>query len=507
MLSPEVLAIVYNNHMAKKIMLESLYLFQPRGPHTAYLFRMATPAILLGRTNPRTGKPYGKAIREGLGRARNLSEARRLRDLRLGEIRAEELDVVRHGRGGISEALDIAASLEAIEDQDERETLESALSVQADQLEKKIGEKRAVRWYKAATGERTPFSAACDQYKADPGIKLSKSSRNNLDTVIKEFKECAGADVSMQEVDRRLAAKFITQFLPNRRGPKAKEGQGPATIRKKASQLGQVWVWARRRGVLPYESANPWDAQAPTAKDARAVAAKFRPFTPEETQQLLKATSAGEALGDIVRVVVMTGVRLEEVAGLDAAQVEPEARWYTIERGKTENAARIVPLVGMAQEVIKARLKKAGSSGPLFPELKVRKSSGRRGGSISQAFTRLRRSVLGKHTDGLLKEHSFRHLWRTAARRAGVDTQTIVELGGWSAGKGAEQIYDHGLEIEEYRRSQETIADWLCKNGYIDRISLRGGYDEDGIEDTNTRHSPVCVRSIGSRAENAVIWQ
>lgn len=58
-------------------MLDTLYLFQPRGPGTAWLFRMATPKGLIGRVNPRTGKPYRREIRESLNGTRSLVEARR----------------------------------------------------------------------------------------------------------------------------------------------------------------------------------------------------------------------------------------------------------------------------------------------------------------------------------------------------------------------------------------------------------------------------------------------
>ena len=46
-------------------MLDTRYLYQPHGPGTAYLFRMRTPAALVGRPNPRTGKPYKGEIKEG----------------------------------------------------------------------------------------------------------------------------------------------------------------------------------------------------------------------------------------------------------------------------------------------------------------------------------------------------------------------------------------------------------------------------------------------------------
>ena len=166
-------------------------------------------------------------------------------------------------------------------------------------------------------------------------------------------------------------------------------------------------------------------------------------------------------------------------SGQERDSVEGGATGYTILQGKTENATRYVPLVDMAQRVIKARLKKAGGSGPLFPEFPVRKSTGKRGGAASQKFTRLRRDVLGRHTDGSLALHAFRHTWRTAARRAGVDPRTTSELGGWSLGRANDLTYDHGLEREQYRKDQLKVARWLRKSGFLGRIG-KGGSDELG---------------------------
>lgn len=69
-----------------KDMLETCFLFQLRGPETAYLFCLKTPPSLIGKTNPRTGNPYGAEVRESLKGTRDLTEARRLRDLLLGDI-------------------------------------------------------------------------------------------------------------------------------------------------------------------------------------------------------------------------------------------------------------------------------------------------------------------------------------------------------------------------------------------------------------------------------------
>ncbi len=474
--------MMYNTWMGDKDMNETKFLFQPRGPKTAWLFRMATPELLVGRDNPRTGKPYGKEIRESLGGTRDLTEARRLRDLRLGEIRQEQAEVIHQAEGDLDQAIEVAASLRNMDDE-QRGDIELVLYDQAKNLEHKLARRltakkgkakaraaaveKASRWYRTAMGQETPFVAVFDQYKADKGKALSRSSLNNLDTAAKEFREHAGKDVSMDEVDRRVVAEFVTKFLPSKRGPKAPDGQGPATIRKKVSQLSQVWRWAQQRGILPYANETPWDDQAPSAKQVEAAKAARRPFKPEETRKLLDASPAGDALGDVIRVTLTCGVRLEEIADLAAKQVAPDASHYEIKAGKTPNAKRIVPLVGIGREVVRKRLEKVNGSGPLFPELPVRKSTGKRGGALSQAFTRLRRKVLGRQTDRELAQHSFRHTWRTAARRAGVDLRTAHEMGGWSRGKDNDVGYDHGLELKHYEREQKKVTRWLQSEGYL----------------------------------------
>jgi len=85
---------MYNADIADDDMLDTLFLDQPRGQGTGGCFRMLTPAALVGRTSPRTGRPYGREIREGLD-TRDLKQARKLRDLRLGKIRLEEAEALK----------------------------------------------------------------------------------------------------------------------------------------------------------------------------------------------------------------------------------------------------------------------------------------------------------------------------------------------------------------------------------------------------------------------------
>jgi hypothetical protein len=95
--------------------------------------------------------------------------------VRLGAIRAEEARAISSGNGSLEQALDIAASLRTM-DHEERDHVTSSLVEQARELEERVGEKKAIRWYKAATGERAPFTVACTAFKADVGKSLSMST-------------------------------------------------------------------------------------------------------------------------------------------------------------------------------------------------------------------------------------------------------------------------------------------------------------------------------------------
>lgn len=198
--------MMYNAIMADNDVLDTLYLFQPRGPGTAWLFRMPTPAALIGRTNPRTGKPYGREIREGLGGILDIRQARRLRDLRLGKIRLEEAEALSEINGSMKQALEIAAELKAVDDPERRETFEHGLLVAAEQIEARAGHRQATRWYKTATGQRSPLKDVIEQYKADAGKTMSLSTLNNLNTAIKEFLAYAGEDVALGQLLHRDAA-------------------------------------------------------------------------------------------------------------------------------------------------------------------------------------------------------------------------------------------------------------------------------------------------------------
>jgi integrase len=449
-----------------KDVLDTDYLIQPRGPGKGYVFRMRTPDELLGRENPRTGRAYGREIRQGLG-TRNLIEARTKRDILLGQIKAEAQKAAAESAGDMETALSYAENLKKIAEPEVRDVIEIDLSDRAEKIEVKHGYRKAKQWYDAATGRQTPLKTVYEKYLEDDGGKLSILTQINLKTAWEDFRRFCNGDVTIEAVDRRMVAEFVTEYLPTLKTPRSPNGPAPATIQKKVTLLKGIWTWAMKRGYIPYEPMTPWDKQAPSKKEVRAAAKKRRPFTADEVRKLFKAEPAGSTLGDVMRIALLTGVRLSEIMEIDASWVDEDGKGYTVPKGKSESAARYVPLVGPAQDVIQRRMKAVKEKGSLFPERGKRKSDSKRSPAVSSAFTRLRRKVLGEQTDGELAEHSFRHTWRTAARRAGVDLRTSSELGGWSRGDSVDTVYDHGLEKTRYRQEQEKVARWLAEQEYL----------------------------------------
>jgi hypothetical protein len=93
MLFTHLLFAAYNVWMVDDV-LDTQYLFQPQGSGTAWLIRLKTPNPLVGKGNPRTGRLYKAEIRESLGGIHSLTDARKRRDIILGQIRQNEAQVI-----------------------------------------------------------------------------------------------------------------------------------------------------------------------------------------------------------------------------------------------------------------------------------------------------------------------------------------------------------------------------------------------------------------------------
>jgi integrase len=108
-----------------------------------------------------------------------------------------------------------------------------------------------------------------------------------------------------------------------------------------------LYGWAIRRGTL---SGNPFERVpvAPTVRRERVV-------SDDEILAIWAATEGPGAFNGIVRMLMLTGQRREEVAGMKWDEIAPDLSVWTIPASRAKNGvAHVVPLSAQAQTVLRA---------------------------------------------------------------------------------------------------------------------------------------------------------
>jgi integrase len=115
-----------------------------------------------------------------------------------------------------------------------------------------------------------------------------------------------------------------------------KGGLGPASVRRLAITLGKALTAAVRAGLLP---ANPVALAAKPKVPAQDVTADV--WTPEHVAMFLEATRT-DRLAPMWRTATMTGLRLQELAGLGWRDVDLEAGVVSVRRARTQVDGEII---------------------------------------------------------------------------------------------------------------------------------------------------------------------
>jgi integrase len=130
-----------------------------------------------------------------------------------------------------------------------------------------------------------------------------------------------------------------------------KQVGSPIMAARAAAYARAAYEWAVKRGAL---DANPFHKLpvAPTVKRDRVLA-------DEELRAVWAATEApalGSPFNAIVRMLILTGQRREEVAGMAWGEISADGATWTIPASRAKNGAEhIVPLSAQAQALIAAQ--------------------------------------------------------------------------------------------------------------------------------------------------------
>jgi len=158
----------------------------------------------------------------------------------------------------------------------------------------------------------------------------------------------------------------------------------------------------------------------------------------------------------LVALLSDTGMRLSEALGLVWSDIKLEHECPHIQlvphpwrRLKTPSSKRLIPLVGASLDAVKI-MHQQRSTQFLFNS--YADETGCKGNSCSAALNKWLKKYIPKAV-----VHSFRHSYRDRLRNAGVQTEMIDQLGGWSS-QSVGQAYGDGFGLELlYRESLAAL--------------------------------------------------
>ncbi|MCV3003092.1 tyrosine-type recombinase/integrase [Escherichia coli] len=189
-------------------------------------------------------------------------------------------------------------------------------------------------------------------------------------------------DIHIEKIGRRL----VTVFLDDQK----QRGAADQSRQNWLTCLGSLYEFAKRRyDGIP--DSNPFHGHN---LEARRTIESYQPFTPEQMQKLLDA--AEPEIRNIILMGLFSGCRLDELASLKKSEVVTVEgiRCFYISKSKTKAGIRHVPIHSRLSIIVDEYLNHNYGE-YLFPHSnKVKRIDGKKGPFYSQAFSRLRRSVL-----------------------------------------------------------------------------------------------------------------
>jgi integrase len=161
-------------------------------------------------------------------------------------------------------------------------------------------------------------------------------------------------DSAAEDLDRAAVVRAL-DALTRRRGRKNASGtdkpKGAAMTGRTAAYGRAAFAWAVKRGAI---HANPF-AALPIAK---GIAKRERVLTDGEVGEIWRAVGKVAApYGAIVRLLILTGQRRGEVAGMTWGELADDMATWTMPGERTKNGApHMVPLSAPARDLLRALL-------------------------------------------------------------------------------------------------------------------------------------------------------
>jgi integrase len=305
------------------------------------------------------------------------------------------------------------------------------------------GSQTADRFFKAATGSGTPLRDLVAVWVAE--VVAAEQTKVQHKSTVKQFLAWAGEFATVEETDRKKAGEYVSHLL-------ASSGLSRRTVKRHLSSLSQFWLWLESKG---HEVPNVWRGHRLGKK---AEGRTRQALNDEMVVRLLKGRYRTDlyrqTIHDAVRLALLHGARLDELCAMKRSEVVKRADgyWLTIPNGKTEAAARDIPVHPAALSIVK-RLKE-GTDEFLFPGLTPGGPDQKRSWYVSKAYGRFRKQA-SVGVDGKWQDfHALRNTFIAAMEGLEVPESTVKLLVGHER---VSMTYGHYSKGERVRL-QDAIA-------------------------------------------------
>lgn len=318
-----------------------------------------------------------------------------------------------------------------------RDVIDGFMRDEAREIERRHGEAAAEAFVRVAEGVQTPIEFLEADWLARKPQPRTLEARK---LALRRFKDwCAKAGIAqtIEAVTGKVAGRYVSEQFERR-------GTHPATANKDIGALSSFWSFLEEKD---HAHSNPWKGKR-LAPDDRGAAedrdTDKRPFTDAEVAKLL-AYPQDDALGDMMRIAALTGMRISEIASLQVRHVQHGL--VSVTKGKTKAARRSFPLHSGLADIIERRTRGKNAEAYLIDELPDQPNGRRsRAAPVTQAFTRWRRKAgVDERKEGVRQSSVDFHSWRRwfmrkaadaiLAGKPGFSAWTLADVVGHSKGE------------------------------------------------------------------------
>jgi len=232
-----------------------------------------------------------------------------------------------------------------------------------------------------------------------------------------------------------------------------KDGIATARIKNRLSAIRGYWKWLISRGHLEPEAKLIWeDHELPKSTTERR-----KIFSDDDLVKIFKrlkevAGEGDQAVYDVARVGLFTGMRIEEICQIKLEYVYDD--YFEIPEAKTEAGVRIVTIHKDLKPVFD-KLKKNTKSGYILDGLSSNNKYESRSGAVDKRVNKILHHL--GFTSRVQKFHSLRGTLAGKFKAAGVPEATAADCIGHSITTMTYGLYAGIIDIEPMKEAMDKV--------------------------------------------------